>query len=179
MPLDLTLQEPRPAPVSQAELQRVLDRVWRAERTAGPETTRPWALTVRVTDDQEMRQLNRAFRGVDASTDVLSFGYADPCEDSVLRDVPAAQGMLGDLILSRPYIARIAAQAGTALADEFILCAVHGLLHLMGMDHATPTQAEAMFQRQDRWVRALGYAPRPTWPLPPAGEETAGDQILA
>ena len=179
MPLALTLQEPRPAPVSQAELQRALDRVWRAESAAGPETTRHWELTVRVTDDQEMRQLNRAFRGVDASTDVLSFGYADPCEDSVLRDVPAAQGMLGDLILARPYIARIAAQAGTALADEFMLCAVHGLLHLMGMDHATPPQAEAMFQRQDHWVRALGYAPRPTWPLPPAGEETAGGPILA
>ena len=144
-----------------------------------PEGARRWEVTVRVTDDREMRQLNRAFRGVDASTDVLSFGYAGRADDSVRLDVPAAQGILGDLILSRPYIARMAAQAGTALADEFILCAVHGLLHLMGMDHATPAQAQAMFQRQDRWVRALGYAPRPTWPMPPAGEATAGGQILA
>jgi probable rRNA maturation factor len=82
------------------------------------------AVTVAVVTDQRMRALNRQFRGVDASTDVLSF--------------PAAEdGTLGDIAIARGVAARQAKAAGHTLATEFRVLALHGLLHLAGYDHET------------------------------------------
>ncbi len=81
-------------------------------------------VTIAVVTDQRMRALNRQFRGVDASTDVLSF--------------PAAEdGTLGDIAIARGVAARQAKAAGHALATEFRVLALHGLLHLAGYDHET------------------------------------------
>lgn len=82
------------------------------------------AVTIAIVTDQRMRALNRQFRGVDASTDVLSF--------------PAAEaGQLGDIAIARGVAARQAKAAGHALATEVRVLALHGLLHLAGYDHDT------------------------------------------
>ena len=100
---------------------------------------------------------------MDAVTDVLSFGEdtAHAGQDLVVPE--SLPGVLGDLILARPYIDRAAARMGTGAADEFMLCFVHGLLHLLGYDHVTATEESRMFPLQDRIVRELGYRPRRTW----------------
>ncbi len=170
MPVELVVQTELAMPVSCRQLQAGLVAVLAAADPQGTDALR--ILTVRVTDDREIRTLNRTFRGLDEATDVLSFGgEADsPADDLV---VPAGlPGVLGDLVLSRPYIERAAARLETAAADEFMLCFVHGVLHLLGFDHATAAAAECMFPLQDRIVRELGYRPRRTW-LPDADRPDA------
>lgn len=164
MPLELIIQAERELPVPAADLERAMHRVLAAVAVPMPPAAACRVLTVRVTDDREIRELNRIFRGLDEATDVLSFGYGDESADTDLQVPLEAAGVLGDLVLSRPYIDRWACQAGTSPAAEFMLCFVHGLLHLLGMDHDTAERAGEMFPLQDRLVRALGFRPHPTWP---------------
>jgi probable rRNA maturation factor len=90
-------------------------------------------LTVRVTGDRELRRLNREFLGEDHATDVLSFPSGDP-----------ASGYLGDLALSWPAVGRQAAAFGHPPEAEAALLVVHGLLHLLGWDHASAEEEAAM-----------------------------------
>jgi probable rRNA maturation factor len=88
-------------------------------------------LTLRVTGDRELRRLSRTFLGEDRPTDVLSF--------------PSGQdGYLGDLALSWPAVVRQAEAYGHPVEVEAALLCVHGLLHLLGWDHANPTQERDM-----------------------------------
>ena len=84
------------------------------------------AVTIALVTDQRMRALNRQFRGVDASTDVLSFPASGPGN---------AGGDLGDIAIARGVAARQAKAAGHSLATELRVLALHGLLHLAGYDH--------------------------------------------
>jgi probable rRNA maturation factor len=89
-------------------------------------------------DDQRLRSLNLAFRGLDKPTDVLSFP-ADP------DDLPPGEPpYLGDIVISVERAAEGAAAAGHDLVDELRLLAVHGLLHLLGHEDETEAGAEAM-----------------------------------
>ena len=98
--------------------------------SAGPG---PPQLTVRITGDRELRRLNRQFLGEDGPTDVLSFPSGEP-----------ATGYLGDLALSWPAVLRQAGEYGHRPEVEAALLAVHGLLHLLGWDHATPEEERRM-----------------------------------
>jgi probable rRNA maturation factor len=89
-------------------------------------------LTVRVTGDRELRRLNREFLGEDHATDVLSFPSGD------------AGAYLGDLALSWPAVLRQAGAFGHAPDVEAALLAVHGLLHLLGWDHASAADEREM-----------------------------------
>jgi probable rRNA maturation factor len=100
-----------------------------AVAAAGPEPQ----LTVRLTGDRELRRLNREFLGEDHATDVLSFPSGD-----------LDGGYLGDLALSWPAVCRQAERFGHAREVEAALLAVHGLLHLLGWDHATPAEEREM-----------------------------------
>jgi probable rRNA maturation factor len=100
-----------------------------------------------ITDDDEIQQMNRQYRGVDAPTDVLSF----PNEPLPGEDEP----YLGDLILSLPYIQRQAEAETHTLSDELSLAVIHGTLHLLGYDHDTPAHQDSMWERQAEALRAL------------------------
>jgi probable rRNA maturation factor len=89
-------------------------------------------LTLRVTGDAELRRLNARFLGQDEATDVLSFPSGEP------------EGYLGDLALSWPAVVRQAAAFGHPVEEEAALLSVHGFLHLLGLDHATRSQAQEM-----------------------------------
>jgi probable rRNA maturation factor len=105
-------------------------------------------MSIVITDDDKIQQLNRQFRGVDSPTDVLSF----PDEP-----VPGeAEPYLGDLVLSLPYIQRQAAAEGHTLSDELVLGVVHGTLHLLGYDHDTPDNQNRMWAKQAEALLELG-----------------------
>jgi probable rRNA maturation factor len=109
------------------------------------------AVTVVLTDDAEIRDLNRDWRGFDKPTNVLSFPTApSPGETS---DRP-----LGDLVLAIETIRREAGEEGKSLADHVSHLAVHGLLHLAGHDHDTDEKAEAMEDLERRILAGLGIA---------------------
>ncbi len=84
-------------------------------------------VSVLVTSDEEIRRLNRIYRGKNKATDVLSFPAAEP-----LNGHP---GMAGDLAISAETAARQAEELGHPLATELQILVLHGLLHLAGYDH--------------------------------------------
>lgn len=94
------------------------------------------AVTIALVTDQRMRALNRQFRGVDASTDVLSFPASAKASARASGPGPVA-GDLGDIAIARGVAARQAKAAGHSLATELRVLALHGLLHLAGYDHET------------------------------------------
>ena len=113
-------------------------------------------VTVVVTDDAQVQQLNRDYRSVDAPTDVLSFVAQDGDAALALPDELAEEmaAYLGDIIIAYPYCAAQAARFGNTVAAELRLMAVHGTLHLLGYDHDS-AEAEAAMSG------APGSGPRP------------------
>jgi probable rRNA maturation factor len=121
-------------------------------------------LTLVVTDDAAVQALNRDYRGVDAPTDVLSFAAQEEADDAPeLADLPpelAAElaNYLGDVIIAYPYATRQATQYQNSVAAELRLLAVHGVLHLLGYDHATPDEEAAMWTLQSTILAPFGDA---------------------
>jgi probable rRNA maturation factor len=121
-------------------------------------------LTLVVTDDAAVQALNRDYRGVDAPTDVLSFAAQEEADDAPeLADLPpelAAElaNYLGDVIIAYPYATRQASHYQNSVAAELRLLAVHGVLHLLGYDHATPDEEAAMWTLQSTILAPFGDA---------------------
>ena len=111
---------------------------------------------VAVTGDDAVRELNRRFRGLDETTDVLSFSFTHAGEyqgdgegPSAPADVdfpvPAdADGSLGEVIISYPQAERQGGQAGHGTARELSALLAHGVLHLLGYDHEIESEAIVM-----------------------------------
>lgn len=110
-------------------------------------------VSVLLTDDREVRTLNRDYRGVDKPTDVLSFAMREG------EGARFAGDMLGDLVISVQTCARQAREAKRPLLDEATMLLAHGLLHLLGWDHETPAKDKAMRQETDRLCVAAGGVP--------------------
>lgn len=87
------------------------------------------------TDNDEIRELNRQYRGKDKPTDVLSFSQIEG------RDIAGSRS-LGDIAISVEYAGKEAAKRGITLELELVRLIVHGLLHLHGFDHESVTGAE-------------------------------------
>ena len=126
------------------------------------------ALTIVIVDNDEIQALNRQYRGIDAPTDVLSFGAQDdgtPDEreaDSAFVIAPEQQdetdAYLGDVIIAFPRVVVQAAQQGHSTERELSLLIVHGVLHLLGYDHATPHDEAHMWTIQDQVLERLRQA---------------------
>lgn len=101
-------------------------------------------VSVLLTDDEGISALNVEYRGVDGPTDVLSFSQHEG-ED----DFAAEENLLGDIVISVETAKRQAREQGRALEAEMDMLVAHGLLHLLGYDHAEPDEAERMFARQN------------------------------
>ncbi|GIV84927.1 MAG: endoribonuclease YbeY [Candidatus Roseilinea sp.] len=122
----------------------------------------PVALTIRLTDDAELRALNRQYRVTDAPTDVLSFG-GEGYRDGQPSDTAHAPAYLGDIAISMERCAAQAKRYGHPIEDELALLVIHGVLHLLGYDHHTPARRRRMWQAQDRAFALLGR-PNPLKP---------------
>jgi probable rRNA maturation factor len=117
-------------------------------------------VTLVVTGDEAVRALNRTYLGIDASTDVLSFGGEPP--DFV--SPPSADVYLGDVVISYPQAKKQASAAGHPVESEIALLVVHGVLHLLGYDHVRPEDKAVMWERQGHILSRLGLAHlQPAW----------------
>ena len=123
-------------------LARAADRTLALQGASGD-------LTIVLTDDAQLLELNRQYLGVDAPTDVLSFasGEADPETGGIY---------LGDVVISVPQAQVQAAAAGHKLEAEVQLLVVHGVLHLLGYDHAKAADKAEMWAAQGRALDNLG-----------------------
>ena len=105
----------------------------------------PCSITVRLCDDETIKKINAEYRGIDSSTDVLSFptvSYpkgqtAVSCEKQVRQEYDDESGacFLGDIIISVPHLYAQASEYGHSLEREATYLLVHGMCHLMGYDH--------------------------------------------
>jgi probable rRNA maturation factor len=103
-------------------------------------------LTIVIAGNAQLRQLNRQFRHIDAPTDVLSFNAADET------------AYLGDVIISYPQAKAQARVGGHPIEAELQLLVVHGVLHLLGHDHATPAKKAQMWRAQAAALRSIHAA---------------------
>ena len=107
---------------------------------------RPAELSVLLTGDAAVQELNRTYRDTDAPTDVLSFSQAEG-EEFAVPDGEARH--LGDVIISMDTARRQATEYGLALQDELAHLLVHGILHLLGYDHEVTSDEEIMRRHED------------------------------
>jgi probable rRNA maturation factor len=116
----------------------------------------PIELLVRLTDDDELQQLNAQFRGKDAPTDVLSFANEEWVDGAHGGPRTPAPHHLGEVYVSMQHCAAQADEFGHALDDELRLLVVHGVLHLLGFDHMQRERKRTMWAAQDRAFALLG-----------------------
>lgn len=100
-------------------------------------------LTVVVTNDPQIQELNREYLGVDSPTDVLSFPMDEMDPETNLR-------YLGDIIISYPRCLEQAQKSGHTAEAEMELLIVHAVLHLLGFDHAEPDEKTQMWNLQKK-----------------------------
>ena len=114
---------------------------------------RPCFLSLTVLAEDQMRERNLAWRGVDSSTDVLSLECERPDDPDLAEGEPCE---LGDILIAPAFIERQAHAYGTTPADEMRLMLIHGMLHLLGYDHLEETEALAMEAREDELLAKAG-----------------------
>jgi probable rRNA maturation factor len=108
-------------------------------------------LTILLTDDAQLHELNRDYLGIDAPTDVLSFPASE-------TDPETARRYLGDILISVQRAEEQARAAGHGLEAEVQLLAVHGTLHLLGYDHAEAQEKARMWKAQAEILERLGIS---------------------
>jgi probable rRNA maturation factor len=108
-------------------------------------------MTLVLTDDAQLHELNREYLGVDAPTDVLSFPASE-------TDPETGQPYLGDILISIPRATQQAQAAGHPVEAEVQLLVVHGTLHLLGHDHAEPAEKARMWEAQAEVMSRLGLS---------------------
>jgi probable rRNA maturation factor len=111
-------------------------------------------LSVLVVDVETMSSLHERWMGEAGPTDVLAFPMDELDTARGPEDVEPGPALLGDVVLCPEYARRGARQAGHSLADELHLLTTHGVLHLLGYDHAEPEEEREMFGLQARLLQA-------------------------
>jgi probable rRNA maturation factor len=114
-----------------------------------------WELSILVADDEIMAGLNRDYRGKEGPTDVLSFAAFDDIPGT--EEIPPGEFLpAGDIVISLPTVDRQAAELGVPPEEELRRVLVHGILHLVGHDHATNSfQEEPMLRLQESVLAAV------------------------
>jgi probable rRNA maturation factor len=108
-------------------------------------------LTIVLTTDARLKELNRDYLGIDAPTDVLSFPASETDPETGAR-------YIGDILISIPRAHSQATAAGHPLESEVRLLVVHGVLHLLGHDHAEAQEKTRMWKAQADILAQLGLA---------------------
>lgn len=132
--------------LSENHLRAVAEGVLRNEGAPGQ-------ITLVITDDLGIQELNRDFVGIDAPTDVLAFSAREG--DAPFVAAPGAGDYWGDVIISYPRAVAQAEELGHPLELEINLLVVHGLLHLLGYDHDDEAEKALMWARQEELLRSL------------------------
>lgn len=112
-----------------------------------------YELTIVITDDDALQELNRRFLGIDAPTDVLAFPNDTR---GPFVEVPGYPYYLGDVVISLPRAEAQALEAGHTTDAELQLLVVHGVLHLLGYDDAEEEPRAKMWEAQAAILGALG-----------------------
>ncbi len=109
----------------------------------------PYEVSLVFTDSETVQRLNRDYRGVDEPTDVLAF-YMLPQKGDDSSFVLPHDGVarLGEVIISYPQALEQAREQGHSCERELALLVIHGILHLLGYDHAEPEEESKMKEKE-------------------------------
>ena len=106
-------------------------------------------LTIRIVDKEESRSLNHQYRGIDKSTNVLSFPFDAP---------PGIElNLLGDLVICAPVVEKEAKEQGKSQISHWAHLVIHGTLHLLGYDHIEDDEAEEMESLETELMQGMGF----------------------
>ena len=130
-------------------------RDWLSQAYELPMLAGACELTLRLTDDREMQQLNQHFRQQDKPTDVLAFASLEV----KMPSVPLPSVNLGDIVISVPTAHSQAIAQGWTLQQELLWLASHGFLHLLGWDHPNEASLAEMWHIQETLMQC--YIPQP------------------
>ena len=134
---------------------------------AGHSTTNA-SLSLALADDEAVRRLNRDYRGLDETTDVLAFAFHHPGhyegegdpppipEDDPFMTAPQEEDFLGEVVISYPQCVRQAQAEGREVDEELALLVTHGVLHILGYDHLTPDEERIMHEREAAALATVG-----------------------
>ena len=130
--------------------QRVSFERWVLAAASGARRRRDSEVSIRIVGSDDGRELNQRYRQRDYATNVLSFP----------ADLPPALKLplIGDLIICAPVIASESVAQGKTLRDHYAHMTVHGVLHLLGFDHAEDAEAQRMEALETRVLSGLGIA---------------------
>lgn len=122
-------------------------------------------ISLTLTDNSEIKEINKEFRNIDSETDVLSFPACDfesPAdfsfideEDLSLFNPDSDELILGDIMISAERMVSQAAEYGHSVRREFAFLVAHSMLHLMGYDHMNDDEAKVMFDKQEQILKSL------------------------
>lgn len=134
-----------------ADLEELVEKVVLAilAKEGYPENSE---VSILLTDDRYIRELNRDYRGIDSPTDVLSFAQLEG------EPMPAQGGeeILGDVVISMPAALRQGEEYGHGLRRELAYLTAHGVLHLLGYDHGDEKERAVMREKEENVLAALG-----------------------
>ncbi|HVM90567.1 MAG TPA: rRNA maturation RNase YbeY [Verrucomicrobiae bacterium] len=134
----------RPAAMTAHDLERIAAAMTRILRLRGRVS-----VSVSFVSEAAIRKLNREHMGKDRPTDVLSFPLA------AFYTPPKEARLLGDVVICPAYAEREARRRSIPAREELARLLIHGILHLVGYDHATPAEEARMFGLQERVVEAV------------------------
>ncbi|MBQ6400840.1 MAG: rRNA maturation RNase YbeY [Firmicutes bacterium] len=151
---------------AKAILSRAADLCLKAEDIGEPDR---FALSLTLVDEEEIRQINRDFRGIDRVTDVLSFPQFETADEArEAAEKAALSGVeipeegeeipLGDVVICREQIRRQAGEYGHSEKRELVYLFVHSVLHLLGYDHMEEEDRKEMRAREEGTMASLGIS---------------------
>jgi probable rRNA maturation factor len=117
-----------------------------------------YEVAVKLTSDEEVHQLNRAYRDKDKPTNVLSFPMVQHDLLQATANTDDGEVLLGDIVLAEGVCAAEAAEKGVSIADHAAHLIIHGTFHLLGYDHMEDNEAEAMEALEIQALMSLGLS---------------------
>jgi probable rRNA maturation factor len=142
--IEISVEEKFRGLVDEDWLRKIAQTVLKAEGMVPP-----YEVSLVFTDSETVRQLNRDYRGVDETTDVLAFYMLPQKEvDDSFALPPDGVTRLGEVIISYPQVVEQAREQGHSTEKELVLLIVHGVLHLLGYDHEEPKEEAKMRARE-------------------------------
>ena len=116
-------------------------------------------VSITLTNDETIHELNRDYRSIDRPTDVLSFAFHESDEPEIITDdVDEAIDTLGDIIISVERAKTQAEDYGHSLRREIVFLTVHGMLHLLGYNHMEDADRLEMEKEQEYIMSQLGIS---------------------
>ena len=114
-------------------------------------------VNVLLTDDEDIRQINKEYREIDRATDVLSFPMADYDMASDYFNPETGELLLGDIVISVDKVKEQAEKYGHSETRELAFLVAHSMLHLCGYDHMVDEERLVMEKKQEEILKRGGY----------------------